>query len=63
MLYLVTQTRSDVAFAVGLLSHAVSRPMPPLYAAALRVVCYLHRHRDIGLAYTPTIPQMLVSPE
>ena len=54
LLYCATHTRPDIALAVGHLSRAMSRPTPPLYAAALRVVCYLHRHRDIGLAYTPT---------
>ena len=54
LLYASTHTRPDIALAVSLLSRAMSRPTPQLYAAALRVVCYLHRHRDIGLRYTPT---------
>ena len=54
LLYCSTHTRPDVAYAVGLLSRAMSRPTVALHAAAVRVVYYLHRHRDLGLRYSPS---------
>ena len=51
LLYAATHTRPDIAYAVGLLCRAMSKPNPDLYAAALRVVYYLHHHRHIGLRY------------
>ena len=47
-------TRPDVAYAVGMLCRAMSRPTPALYKAALRVLYYLYRHRHIGLRYEPS---------
>ena len=51
LLYCATNTRPDVAFSVGLLCRAMSRPTPELYDSALDVLRYLHRHREIGLRY------------
>ena len=51
LLYCATHTRPDVAYAVGMLCRAMSRPTPALYAAALRVLYYLYRHHDLGLRY------------
>ena len=51
LLYCATHTRPDVAYAVGMLCRAMSRPTPALHAAALRVLFYLYRHHDIGLRY------------
>ena len=44
-------TRPDVAYAVGMLCRAMGKPTPDLYLDALRVLYYLHQHRDIGLRY------------
>ena len=51
LLYAATNTRPDVAYAVGMLCRAMSRPTPDLYEAALRVLAYLCRHKHIGLRY------------
>ena len=37
-----TNTRPDVAYAVGLLCRAMSRPSDSLFDSALRVLAYLH---------------------
>ena len=51
LLYCSVNTRPDVAFAVGMLCRAMGKPTVALYSAALRVLFYLHWHRDIGLRY------------
>eukprot|EP00965_Chrysotila_dentata_P134591 4451865-Pleurochrysis_carterae.AAC.1 len=51
LLYCSTQTRPDVAYAVGMLCRAMSCPTQPLYDAALRVLTYLYLHQHIGLRY------------
>ena len=53
LLYCATQTRPDVAYAVGMLCRAMSRPTEELYLDAIRVLCYLHRTRALGLTYRP----------
>ena len=53
LLYCATHTRPDIAFAVGMLSRAMHCPDQPLLDAALRVLYYLSRHRDVGLRYGP----------
>ena len=56
LLYCATNTRPDIAYTVGQLSRAMGRPTPDLYdSAALRVVYYLHRTRDIGLRYEASL--------
>ena len=52
-LYAAMNTRPDIALATGLLCRAMSKPTPELQQAAVRVVWYLGRHRDIGLTYEP----------
>jgi hypothetical protein len=52
LLYAAVNTRPDIAYSVGYLGRAMARPTPTLYDAALRVVHYLHRTRDLGLRYT-----------
>ena len=51
LLYCATQTRPDVAFAVGYLGRALAKPTPELYDAALRVLHYLYLHKEVGLRY------------
>eukprot|EP00965_Chrysotila_dentata_P135259 4472436-Pleurochrysis_carterae.AAC.1 len=51
LLYCSTQTRPDVAFAVGMLCRAMSCPTPELLEAARRVLMYLSHHRSIGLRF------------
>ena len=51
LLYAATNTRPDIAYAVGLLCRAMGRPSEDLFKPALRVLAYLHRHRHIGLRY------------
>ena len=51
LLYASTNTRPDVAYAVGMLCRAMARPSTELLDAALRVLAYLHQHRRIGLRY------------
>ena len=40
LLYCATNTRPDIAYAVGMLCRAMSKPTPPLYKAATRVLHY-----------------------
>ena len=50
--YCVSNTRPDVAYAVGQLCRVVlARPTPELLTCAERVQCYLYRTRQIGLCY------------
>ena len=51
LLYAATMTRPDIAFAVGMLCRAMSKPTPKLYQSALDVLYYLGRHANIGLHY------------
>ena len=51
LLYCAVNTRPDVAYSVGMLCRAMGKPTPELYLAGLRVLYYLHHHRDIGLRY------------
>ena len=51
LLYCATNTRPDIAFAVGMLCRAMSRPSPALYEAAERVLAYLVRNQHLGLRY------------
>ena len=51
LLYASINTRPDIAYATSYLCRAMSRPSPDLYDAALRVLFYLHRHREVGLCY------------
>ena len=51
LLYCATNTRPDVAFSVGMLCRAMSRPTPALMEAAERVLAYLIRNKHIGLRY------------
>eukprot|EP00966_Prymnesium_polylepis_P126245 2919706-Prymnesium_polylepis.1 len=43
LLYCSTNTRPDIAFSGGMLCRAMSRPIPELLEASLRVLGYLHR--------------------
>ena len=51
LLYCSGNTRPDVAFAVGMLCRAMSKPTKDLFQDGLRVLSYLHRTRHIGLRY------------
>ena len=51
LLYCSGNTRPDVAFAVGMLCRAMSKPTKELFRDGLRVLSYLHRTRHIGLRY------------
>ena len=46
-----TNTRPDVAFAVGMLCRAMAKPTDELYRDAELVLRYLHRTEDIGLRF------------
>jgi len=53
LLYAATSTRPDIAYATSMLCRAMSKPTDELLAAALRVLAYLSRHKQVGLRYTP----------
>lgn len=53
LLYAAVNTRPDIALATGLLCRVMAKPTPELMQAAIRVVWYLARHRDVGLTYAP----------
>ena len=54
LLYCATNTRPDVAYAVGYLCRAMNKPTDTLYADAEQVLRYLQRTEDIGLRYAAT---------
>ena len=51
LLYAATNTRPDIAYSVGLLCRAMSKPTTELFDAAIRVLCYFNRHKHLGLCY------------
>ena len=51
LLYCATNTRPDVAYAVGMLCRCMSKPTEDMYREAVRALCYLHRTRTLGLRY------------
>ena len=53
LLYCATNTRPDVAYAVGYLGRAMSCPTPELLECARGVLRYLNTHKSIGLRYAP----------
>ena len=53
LLYAATSTRPDIAYATSMLCRAMSKPTNEFFAAALRVLAYLSRHKHVCLRYTP----------
>ena len=53
LLYCATNTRPDICYAVGMLCRAMSKPTDELYSAALQVLYYLYRTKELGLTYEP----------
>ena len=51
LLYCATQTRPDVAYAVGMLCRCMARVTPALMESARRVLHYLYVTRELGLRY------------
>ena len=51
LLYCSGNTRPDVAFAVGMLCRAMSKPTKELFQDGLRVLSYLYRTWHLGLCY------------
>ena len=51
LLYCATQTRPDVAYAVGMLCRCMARVTPALMTSAHRVLHYLYVTRELGLRY------------
>ena len=51
LLYAASNTRPDIAFAVGMLCRAMGKPSTDLFEAGLRVLAYLSHHKAIGLRY------------
>ena len=51
LLYCATNTRPDIAYAVGMLCRSMSRPTPELMQDAERVLTYLSHTADLGLTY------------
>lgn len=54
LLYCSTQTRPDIAYAVGMLCRVMSCPTEGMYGQAIRVLQYLDRHQNVGLCYEPS---------
>jgi len=52
LLYCATNTRPDIAYALGQLCRAMSCPTEDLLVAAHRVLLYLYYSRDLGLRYS-----------
>ena len=53
LLYCATNTRPDVAYAVGMLCRCMGKPTAEMLQAAERVLIYLYHSRDLGLTYEP----------
>lgn len=51
LLYCSTQSRPDVAYAVGMLCRVMCCPSAATLGQAMRVLQYLDKHRDVGLCY------------
>ena len=51
LLYAATNTRPDIAYAVGMLCRAMGKPSACLFDAGIRVLSYLHHHKSVGLRY------------
>ena len=51
LLYCATNTQPDVAYSVGMLCRAMQRPTADMFSEAERVLCYLHRTRELGLRF------------
>jgi hypothetical protein len=51
LMYATTSTRPDIAYAVHSLCKALNKPTPELMVEADRILCYLARHRSVGLTY------------
>jgi len=51
LMYAMTQTRPDLAFAVSLLSRFASNPSQAYIGAAKRVIRYLKNTRNLGITY------------
>jgi ATP-binding cassette subfamily B (MDR/TAP) protein 1 len=51
LMHIMVCTRPDIACAVGILSRFLQNPGPRHWAAAMRVIKYLHKTRFVGLCY------------
>ena len=51
LMYAMTSTRPDIAFAVGMLSRFTSNPSMHHWQAVRRVLKYLKKTMDYGLTY------------
>ena len=51
LLYIAMIVRPDIAYSVGYLSRAMSKPTQEVYDAAVQVLCYLYTTRHLGLRY------------
>ena len=52
LMYAMTSTRPDIAFAIGKLSRYTSNPSMMHWNALRRVLRYLKKTKDYGLTYT-----------
>jgi hypothetical protein len=51
LLYPATQLRINIAFHVGFLARALTKPTPQYYSAALNIVDYLKSTKDLVMTY------------
>ena len=51
LLYAACQTRPDIQYHVGHLAQFMSNPSIEAYNAAIGVLCYLYKTRDLGITY------------
>ena len=59
LLYCAVSTRPDIAYSVNMLCRVMSKPNDVMLRHAKRVLCYLHRHKDVGLTYEPAATQLV----
>ena len=50
LLWLSVMTRPDIAYAVATVAQYVSKPEPRIYSMASRILRYLARTKDVGIA-------------
>ena len=60
LLYAACQTRPDIQYHVSHLAQFMQDPSPEAYEAAIGLICYLYKTRDLGITYGGKIKSLPV---
>ena len=63
LMYCVTSTRPDVAYAVHQLCKCLQKPTPALIREAQHVLSYLARHSSDGLTFSSGVKSLFAVPQ